>query len=109
MRSRNLQRIKRHNRLRNKITGTSERPRLSIFRSNQRIYVQVINDTIGKTLVGMHSSGKSIADITAFGAAFADAMKKQKITSVVFDRGGYLYHGKVKAFADAVRNGGVNF
>jgi large subunit ribosomal protein L18 len=109
MKSRNTQRVKRHGRIRNKIVGTKERPRLSIFRSNQRIYVQVIDDEARKTHVGMHSDGKSITAVTAFGTTFAEAMKKQKITTVVFDRGGYMYHGRVKAFADAVRAGGITF
>jgi large subunit ribosomal protein L18 len=107
MKSRNAQRIKRHQRIRNHIVGTPNRPRLAIYRSNQSLYVQVIDDTVGKTIVGMRTEGKSVAAATALGTVFAQALKKQNITTVVFDRAGYLYHGRVQAFADAVRAGGI--
>ena len=107
MKSRNQQRIKRHQRIRNKITGTASRPRLTVYRSNQSLYVQVIDDTARKTLIGMRGEGKSIPKATALGESFAQVLNKQNIKTVVFDRAGYLYHGRVKAFADAVRAGGI--
>lgn len=109
MKSRNLQRIKRHQRIRNQISGTAERPRLAIFRSNQGLYAQAIDDTARLTLVGMKSTGKSVAQAATLGVTFAKALQAKKISTVVFDRSGYLYHGRIKAFADAVREGGINF
>ena len=92
-------RIKIKYRVRNKISGTAERPRMTVFRSNKQIYVQIINDLTGTTLVAASSLGME-----------ACPKKGQAgITTVVFDRNGYLYHGRVKEVADAARNGGLKF
>lgn len=107
-------RLQRKSRIRKKISGTTERPRLTIFRSLKHIYAQVIDDTVGKTLVSVSTlekgqeKGKRNKDqAQALGKRLAEKAKSQKIESVVFDRNGYLYHGCVKAFADAVREGGL--
>ena len=108
-------RIKR--RIRKIISGTAERPRLSVFRSNAQISVQLIDDEAGKTLLSVSSLSKEIAEkkctkteqAALVGAAVAEKAKAAGIQSVVFDRNGYLYHGRVKALADAARNGGLNF
>lgn len=105
-------RIKR--RIRKVVTGTAERPRLSVFRSNKQIYAQLIDDVSGKTIASA-SSIKTVADTNgvdqakAVGLAIAEKAKAAGITAVVFDRGGYLYHGRVKSLADAAREGGLNF
>jgi large subunit ribosomal protein L18 len=105
-------------RIRKKITGTKEKPRLSVFRSNKHIYTQFINDNEGRTLLSVSSLNKEIADkknITKteqaklVGKLTAEKSKAAKISSVVFDRNGYLYHGRVKALADAAREGGLKF
>ena len=106
-------RIKIKYRIRKSVNGTAERPRLSVFRSNKQIYVQVINDVTGCTLasassVGMEAMPK-IEQAAKVGALLAEKAKAAGITSVVFDRNGYLYHGRVKALADAAREGGLNF
>ncbi|NLA78170.1 MAG: 50S ribosomal protein L18 [Erysipelothrix sp.] len=112
---RNKQRIRRHARVRNKIFGTSERPRLNVFRSNTNISVQVIDDSKGTTLVSVSSTdlklenGGNIDAAKAVGKEIASRAKKAKIKQVVFDRGGYLYHGRVKALADAAREAGLEF
>ena len=108
-------RIKR--RIRKVIFGTAERPRLSVFRSNKQISAQLIDDNAGKTLVAATSLCKEIAEkkgnkteqAQLLGAMIAEKAKAAGIDSVVFDRNGYLYHGRVKALADAARNGGLNF
>ena len=108
-------RIKR--RIRKVIFGTAERPRLSVFRSNKQISAQLIDDNAGKTLVAATSLCKEIAEkkgnkteqAQLLGAMIAERAKAAGISSVVFDRNGYLYHGRVKALADAARNGGLNF
>ena len=108
-------RIKR--RIRKVIFGTAERPRLSVFRSNTQISAQLIDDNAGKTLVAATSLCKEIAEkkgnkteqAQLLGAMIAEKAKAAGIDSVVFDRNGYLYHGRVKALADAARNGGLNF
>lgn len=110
-------RVERHRRLRNKISGTSERPRLSVYRSNSHIYAQVIDDVKGVTLTSASTVEKDFAlEITnnveaaaAVGQAIAKKALEKGITTVVFDRGGYLYHGKIKALADAAREGGLQF
>lgn len=112
----NKKRLKRHRRVRTKVFGTSERPRLCIYRSNENIYVQIIDDTVGKTLVsassvepefgkegGNKASAKNVGELTAKRAL------EKGITNVVFDRGGYLYHGRVKELADGAREAGLNF
>jgi len=95
---------RRHKRIRATIQGTAARPRLSVFRSNKGIYTQIINDEKGHTLVAAHS-----ADAETVGIELAKKAKVLKITKVVFDRGGYLYAGKIKAVADAARKGGLIF
>ena len=113
--SRNDLRIKRHKRIRNKISGTAEVPRLCVFRSNSQIFAQVINDEEGKTLVSASSlelkdkKGGNVASAKEVGKLLAEKAKKAKIKSVVFDRGGYNYHGRVKALADAAREAGLKF
>ena len=104
-------------RVRKIVNGTAERPRLSVFRSNKQIYVQLIDDLAGKTLLSASSRENGIENenITKIekaakvGALIAEKAKAAGIENVVFDRNGYLYHGRVKALADAARNGGLNF
>ncbi len=105
-----------HKRIRRKVTGTAERPRLAIYYSNQHIYVQVIDDSAGKTLISASTMDKSIENASSnvasaqkVGALLAERAKGSNISAVVFDRGGHLYHGKVKALADAAREGGLQF
>ena len=106
-------RIKIKFRIRKKVNGTAERPRLSVFRSNKQIYAQVINDIDGKTLASASSLGleklAKIEQAKKVGALVAENAKKAGVESVVFDRNGYLYHGRVKEVADAARNGGLKF
>jgi len=102
-------------RIRKKVSGTAARPRLSVFRSNTAMYVQLVDDLTGRTLVSANtkqfSSKRSvnIADASQLGKAVAEKAVAAGIDSVVFDRNGYLYHGKVKALADAAREGGLKF
>lgn len=104
-------RIKRKKRVRSKITGTQARPRVSIFKSNRTIYAQVINDTIASTICASdgHKLGLKAnkADAAKLAADLADKMKKAKIEEAVFDRNGYLYHGVIASFADALRQNGI--
>jgi len=108
-------RIKR--RIRKKISGSNERPRLTVFRSNKQIYAQLIDDIGGKTLVSASSKDKSlegkkvnkIEQAKLTGKLAAEKSKEAGISEVVFDRNGYLYHGRIKAFADAAREGGLKF
>ena len=109
-------RMKRKLRIRKKVEGTAERPRLSVFRSNKQIGAQVIDDLGGKTLLSVSSlkvehpaEGGKVATASAVGEAVAAACKEKGITQVVFDRNGYIYHGRVKALADGARKGGLNF
>jgi large subunit ribosomal protein L18 len=111
-------RQRRHRRLRVKLSGTPQRPRLSVFRSLQHIYAQVIDDTRGATLASASTrepgvreqlSGTKTERARAVGSALAERAKAAGVQSVVFDRGGYLYHGRVKALADAAREGGLEF
>lgn len=108
-------REKRRRRIRGRVTGSPERPRLSVYRSNKRIYAQVIDDTKGHTLAaaGSHEGdvkGLTKADAaTTVGKLLAERAKAAGVTRVVFDRGGYLYHGRVKALADGAREGGLDF
>lgn len=109
-----IRRGRRRARVRSRIYGTPERPRLSVFRSGQHIYAQVIDDTTGKTLVSCSSvtsktTGKKTEKATSIGQAVAKMCKDKGITTVVFDRGGYLYHGRVKALAEAARQEGLIF
>lgn len=106
-------RIRIKHRVRNKISGTPERPRMSVFRSNKQIYVQLIDDLSGSTLVSASSLGMEAMPKKMQAAKVGELVAKKSleagITSVVFDRNGYLYHGRVKEVADAARNGGLNF
>ena len=110
------QRLHRHKRVRGKVSGTPERPRLNVFRSETNIYAQIIDDTHGVTLVSASSLEKSFScDGTKTDAAkkvgeiIAQRAKDKGIETVVFDRGGYLYHGRVKALAEGAREGGLQF
>ena len=111
--SRNQMRVMRHSRVRSKIVGTSELPRLCVFRSNKNISCQVIDDENGTTLASASSlkikNGGNIEGAKEVGKMIAEACKKAKITKVVFDRGGYLYHGRVEALAEAARENGLEF
>ena len=113
--SRNDIRLERHERVRSKVYGTHDVPRACVFRSNTNIYVQIINDEEGITLVSASSlelkdkKGSNIETAKLVGENLAKKAKKAGITKVVFDRGGYLYHGRVKALADAMRDGGLEF
>lgn len=114
--SKNDNRISRQNRVRNKIKGTSERPRLSVFRSLNNIYAQIINDETGVTLCSASTLDKEVkikaSNIEAakeVGTLVAKRALDKKITKVVFDRNGYLYHGKVKALAESAREAGLEF
>ena len=105
--SRNDMRRERHERVRTKIVGTKEVPRVCVYRSNTNIYAQIINDEEGITLVSASSLENEAAKLV--GTSLAKKAKEAGITKVVFDRGGYLYHGRVKALADALRDGGLEF
>jgi large subunit ribosomal protein L18 len=112
----NAQRSRRKLRVRKKIYGTPERPRMTVFRSNKHTYVQVIDDTTGKTLVAASNLEKELASVKntireagKIGEAAAERMKSANITKVVFDRNGYLYHGVIKAVADGARKAGIEF
>jgi large subunit ribosomal protein L18 len=117
--SRDLHRRRVHDRVRTKVSGTPERPRLCVYRSLDHIYTQVIDDRSGKTLVSASSldsetkknlkGGGNIAAAKVIGKAVAERAKAAGITKVVFDRGGYKYHGRVKALADAAREAGLQF
>ena len=110
---RQVSRLKRRNRIRAKISGTAAVPRLSVYRSNSNIFAQIIDDAQGVTLVEASSLGEkksgNIDQAKLVGAEIAKRAKAKKITKVVFDRGGYLYHGRVKALADAAREAGLEF
>lgn len=112
----NAARIKRHKRVRKNISGTAERPRLNVFRSLNNIYAQIIDDTTGKTLVaassmdkGFESYGGNVEAAKAVGKAVAEKAAAAGIKQVVFDRGGYVYHGRVAALAEGAREGGLEF
>lgn len=109
-------RERRKLRIRKKISGTAERPRLSVFRSAKHIYAQVIDDTSGTTLAhastlskGAPADGTKSDDAKAVGKLIADLCKKQNVTKVVFDRNGYLYHGRIVALAEGAREAGLDF
>ena len=110
--SRNKMRKIRHERIRKQIIGTKDIPRLNVYRSNNNIYAQIIDDEKGVTLAeasSMKMKGNNTEIAAKVGADIAKEAKKAKITKVVFDRGGYLYHGRVKALADAARENGLEF
>ena len=117
--SRNVIRLRRHARVRNKISGTPERPRLNVFRSNSHIHAQIIDDTVGNTLVSASTLQKEVkaelektnnVDAAAYlGTVLGKKAVEAGITEVVFDRGGFIYQGKIQAFADAAREAGLVF
>ena len=116
--SKNKTRTHVHKRIRRKVQGTPERPRLNVYRSLNHIYVQVVDDQAGKTLVSASTnkgkkagkaSGGNLAAAKAVGKQIAELAKAKGVTKVVFDRGGYIYHGRVKALADAAREAGLQF
>ena len=111
----NKSRKKRHNRIRNKLSGTAECPRLNVFRSNTNIYAQLIDDVAGVTLASASSTDESITQgnkteqATAVGKLIAERASEKGIKQVVFDRGGFIYHGRVKALAEGARENGLEF
>lgn len=115
--SKNVKRLKRHLRIRKNVSGTPDKPRLNVFRSNKQIYAQIIDDVNGKTLCSASSldkelglkNGSNVAAAAKVGELVAKRAKEAKIKTVVFDRGGYLYHGRVQALADAARAAGLEF
>ena len=117
--SRQKVRVKKHNRMRNRFSGTAERPRLAVFRSNNHMYAQIIDDTVGNTLVSASTLEKSVkaelettnnADAAAYlGTVIAKRAIEKGIKTVVFDRGGFIYQGKIAALADAAREAGLEF
>ena len=112
-------RVNKHRRLRNRFAGTAERPRLAVFRSNNHMYAQIIDDTVGKTLVSASTLDKDVkAELektnnveaaTVVGTVVAKKALEKGITTVVYDRGGFVYEGKVKALAEAAREAGLEF
>ena len=117
--SRSEVRVNKHRKLRNRFSGTAERPRLAVFRSNNHMYAQIIDDTVGNTLVSASTLQKDVkaelektnnVEAAAYlGKVIAKKAIEKGITSVVFDRGGFIYHGKIKALADAAREAGLEF
>ena len=112
----NKARVKRHNRLRNKISGTAERPRLCVFRSAKHIYAQLVDDVAGKTLCAASTLEKDFGvpggnreAAKKIGKTLAERAEKAGVTEVVFDRGGYIYHGRVQELAEGAREGGLKF
>jgi large subunit ribosomal protein L18 len=115
----NKARVKRHLRVRKKINGTTQRPRLSVFRSSKHIYAQLIDDVLGvtvasastldKELAGQVSNGGNIEAARKIGELIANRAKAKGVEQIVFDRGGYLYHGRIQALADAAREAGLEF
>ncbi len=117
--SRSEVRVKKHKRIRNRLSGTTECPRLAVFRSNNHMYAQIIDDTVGNTLVSASTLQKDVkanlektnnVDAAAYlGKVIAEKAIEKGIKDVVFDRGGFIYHGKIQALADAAREAGLNF
>ena len=113
--SRSEVRAKKHRRLRNRISGTASTPRLAVFRSNNHMYAQIIDDTVGKTLVSASTVQKEVkaelekTNAAHLGTVIAKRAIEKGITTVVFDRGGFIYQGKIQALADAAREAGLNF
>ena len=112
----NAQRLKRHRRVRGKISGTPERPRLNVFRSGTNIYAQIIDDVAGKTLVaasslekGFEGNGGNKEAARKVGKLIAERAQEKGISNVVFDRGGYIFHGRVQELAEGAREGGLKF
>ena len=116
MKTRDEARVRRHFRVRRRVHGTGARPRLAVFRSNRYIYAQIIDDVTGRTLAAASSQEKDLRERTLtvgtaaeVGKLIADRSKAAGVTAVVFDRGGFAYHGRLKALADAAREGGLEF
>ena len=117
--SRSKIRVKKHMRVRNRLSGTAERPRLAVFRSNNHMYAQIIDDTVGNTLVAASTAEKAVKaelektnDVAAaayVGKVIAERALEKGIKAVIFDRGGFVYHGKIQALADAAREAGLEF
>jgi large subunit ribosomal protein L18 len=114
--SRNESRKRIHRRIRKKVSGTPDRPRLAVHYTNQHIYAQVIDDTAGNTICAastldkeVEKAASNVAAAAKVGALIAERAKKAEVASVVFDRGGHLFHGKIKALADAAREAGLAF
>ncbi|MBD5521131.1 MAG: 50S ribosomal protein L18 [Lachnospiraceae bacterium] len=117
--SRQKVRVKKHRRMRNRLSGTAQRPRLAVFRSNNHMYAQIIDDTVGNTLVAASTLEKDVkaelektnnVDAAAYlGTLIAKRAVEKGIKTVVFDRGGFIYHGKIAALADAAREAGLEF
>ena len=117
--SRSEVRVNKHKKIRNRFSGTAERPRLAVFRSNNHMYAQIIDDTVGKTLVSASTVQKDVkaelektnnVDAAAYlGTVIAKKAIEQGINTVVFDRGGFIFQGKIKALADAAREAGLEF
>ena len=117
--SRSEIRVKKHMRVRNRLSGTAERPRLAVFRSNNHMYAQIIDDTVGNTLVAASTAEKTVKaelektnDVAAaayVGKVIAERALEKGIKAVIFDRGGFVYHGKIQALADAAREAGLEF
>jgi len=119
IKDREIKRVGRHRRIRKKVVGTTDQPRLCVHRSLTNFYAQVVDDSTGKVLFGISTRGKGMSKkiknggnvdaASVLGEAFAVEAQKKGIKKVCFDRGGYLYHGRVKAFADGARKGGMEF
>jgi len=119
LKSRNALRVRRHERIRKRLMGSAQRPRLSVFRSLHHVYAQVIDDNTGRTLAAASTREKTVANglkslagidaAQRVGTMLAERAKEKGVTAVVFDRGGYKYHGRIKALADAARSAGLEF
>ncbi|HZV79547.1 MAG TPA: 50S ribosomal protein L18 [Candidatus Binatus sp.] len=119
LKSRNALRLRRHGRIRTRMLGSAQRPRLSVFRSLHHVYAQIIDDTTGRTLAAASTREKDVANGLAsrsnvaaaerVGTLVAQRAKEKGVTAIVFDRGGYKYHGRIKALADAARGAGLEF
>ena len=119
LKSRNALRVRRHERIRKRLIGSAQRPRLSVFRSLHHVYAQVIDDQTGRTLAAASTREKTVANglkslagvdaAQRVGTMLAERAKEKGVTAVVFDRGGYKYHGRIKALADAARSAGLEF
>jgi large subunit ribosomal protein L18 len=116
LKEKSIKRLQRKKHVRKRVTGTADRPRMSVYRSNKNISVQVIDDVAGRTLISASSLEKEIADVKPniaggdkLGQIIGNRLKEAKIDAIVFDRNGYLYHGVVKAIADGTRKAGIKF
>ena len=119
MKNKRLGRIRRHRRIRKRVIGLAARPRLCVYRSHKHLYAQLVDDFQGKVLLGVSTldetlkqaapAGGNVTAATHLGRRVAELAKEHGITQVAFDRGGYIYHGRIKALADAAREGGLQF